>query len=174
MMKRFFLLSLFLLISLSACENPEWGRVPTIPVTATQTSVPTTSPPPTYTLTPSDVSVTPRLTEKATSTPQSPTLTLAPEAWKSMPIVPSVSQRMIEVYRAGLAAGRNPAHFSKVGDCQNIDSYFLSTFDTPGDYSLGAQYASLQPTIDHFTGAWSRTSLAVKPGMNVAAALNPF
>ena len=91
-----------------------------------------------------------------------------------MPIVPGASQRMLEIYRAGLAAGRDPARFSKVGDCQNIDSYFLSTFDKPGDYSLGAQYAILQPTIDHFAGSWSRTSLAVKPGMNVAAVLNPF
>ncbi len=41
-------------------------------------------------------------------------------------------------------------------------------------YRLGTQYASLQPTIDHFAGSWSRQSLAVKGGVNVAAALNPI
>jgi len=91
-----------------------------------------------------------------------------------MPVVPKVSQRMLEIYQAGLAAGRNPAHFSKIGDCQNITTYFLADFDNPADYRLGSQYANLQPTIDHFAGSWSRESLAVKGGLNVAAAMNPI
>jgi hypothetical protein len=91
-----------------------------------------------------------------------------------MPVVPVVSQRMVEVYRAGVAAGRNPTHFSKVGDCQNITTYFLAEFDNPNDYRLGSTYAYLQPTIDHFAGSWSRQSLAVKGGMNVAAVQNPM
>jgi len=85
-----------------------------------------------------------------------------------MPVVPqSVSQRMMEVYQRGLARGRDPHRFSKFGDCQNINPYFLTMFDT-GDYRLGP-YAHLQPTIDHFAGSWSRKSFAVKGGMNVAA-----
>ncbi len=81
---------------------------------------------------------------------------------------------MVDVYKAGLAAGRDPTHFSKIGDCQNITTYFLASFDNPKYYRLGAQYAALQPTIDHFAGSWSRGSLAVKGGLNVAAALNPL
>jgi hypothetical protein len=81
---------------------------------------------------------------------------------------------MVDVYRAGLAAGRDPARFSKIGDCQNITTYFLDSFDNPKIYRLGMQYAYLQPTIDHFSGSWSRKSLAVKGGLNVAAALNPL
>jgi len=91
-----------------------------------------------------------------------------------MPIVPEVSSRMIEVYQAGIAAGRDPERFSKVGDCQNITTYFLAKFDDPGGYRLGEEYAYLQPTIDHFAGSWSRESIAVKGGMNVAAVQNPF
>jgi len=113
------------------------------------------------------------VTQTATS-PLPPTPTLAEEAWKSMPIVPQVSERMVEVYKAGLAAGRDPSHFSKIGDCQNITTYFLADFDHPDNYSLGATYASLQPIIDHFSGSWSRESLAVKGGMNVAAVMNPI
>jgi hypothetical protein len=108
------------------------------------------------------------------STVQAPTPTLAPDAWKSMPIVPVVSTRMVEVYRAGLAAGRDPNRFSKIGDCQNITTYFLASFDNPKDYRLGTQYTYLQPTIDHFSGSWSRESLAVRGGENVAASMDPM
>jgi hypothetical protein len=91
-----------------------------------------------------------------------------------MPIIPVVSARMVDVYRAGMTVGRDPRHFSKIGDCQNIPSFFLASFDNSRYYRLGEKYASLQATIDHFAGSWSRQSLAVKPGENVAAALSPF
>jgi hypothetical protein len=81
---------------------------------------------------------------------------------------------MAEVYQRGLLMGNDPDHFSKIGDCQNVSTYFLSTFDRPGDFSLGSDYASLQPTIDQFQGSWSRTSLAIKPGFNVASVLSPL
>jgi hypothetical protein len=81
---------------------------------------------------------------------------------------------MREVYKRGLEMGNNPAHFSKIGDCQNVSTYFLSTFDDPSSYQLGSQYASLEPTINQFQGSWSRQSLAVKPGFNVAAVLSPL
>jgi len=99
---------------------------------------------------------------------------LPPEKWQEWPVVPTVSPRMIEIYQRGIAQGNDPAHFSKIGDCQNIASYFLSTFDTPGDYSLGTQHATLQNTIDHFSGSWSRVSLSVGPGMNIASVLSPI
>ena len=85
--------------------------------------------------------------DDVSSTVQAPTPTLAPDAWKSMPIVPVVSTRMIAVYQAGLAAGRDPNRFSKIGDCQNITTYFLASFDNPKDYRLGTQYA-LPPADD--------------------------
>ena len=81
---------------------------------------------------------------------------------------------MVQVYRAGLAAGHDPKSFSKIGDCQNITTYFLADFDHPDSYRLGEKYAYLQSTIDQFAGSWSRESLAVKGGLNVAAAMNPL
>ncbi|MFH1523955.1 MAG: hypothetical protein ABIF04_03230, partial [Chloroflexota bacterium] len=163
-------LLLLLLVVLTACETPKWGGVPTIP--AVPIAVPKTRIPEAAAASPA-LTITLHPTDKTASL-QSPPPTLAPEAWKSLPIVPVVSQRMIEVYQAGLAAGRNPAHFSKIGDCQNITTYFLAEFDDLNEYSLGLDYAYLQPTIDHFAGSWSRESLAVKGGMNVAAVQNPF
>ncbi len=175
MKKQINLLLLTMLVFLSACATPSWGRARSAPLApiSTSTSTPTRDPatPTPFTL-PTDTVVP--LTTNLSDTPPAPTPTLIPDAYKSMPIVPVVSARMIAVYQAGLAAGRDPTHFSKIGDCQNITTYFLADFDNPKDYSLGSQYAFLQPTIDHFAGSWSRESLAVKPGLNVAAALNPF
>ena len=108
----------------------------------------------------------------ASRTPKPP---LDKDAWMEMPVVPTgVSERMREAYARGLEAGNDPTHFSVIGDCQNVSSYFLSVFDHPGEFSLGEEYAYLEPTIDYYQGSFSRTSLAVKGGFNVAAVLSPL
>lgn len=91
--------------------------------------------------------------------------------WQSLPIIPVVSPEMVALYQRGLERGRNPNRFSKIGDCQNITTFYLAMFDS-GSYKLGDQYAYLQPTIDYFKNSWWRQSLAVKGGMNVAAVQN--
>lgn len=108
----------------------------------------------------------------ATLTPERP---IDPDGWKQMPAVPTgVSDAMRAVYQRGLALGTNPTHFSVIGDCQNVSSYFLAVYDHPGDFSLGEQYAYLQPTIDYYQGSFSRKSLAVRGGFNVAAVQSPL
>lgn len=115
--------------------------------------------------------VAPATIAASTSTPKPP---LAKEAWMQMPAVPTeISDSMRKVYQRGLDMGNDPKRFSVIGDCQNVSSYFLSTFDKPGDFSLG-EYAYLQPTIEYYQGSFSRTSLAVKGGFNVAAVLSPL
>ena len=110
-----------------------------------------------------------------------PTTTFTPKpaleenAWMQMPSVPTgIGDSMRSVYEKGLALGNDPKHFSIIGDCQNVSSYFLSVYDKPGDFSLGEEYAYLQPTIDYYKGSFSRKSLAVKGGFNVAAILSPL
>ena len=125
---------------------------------------------------------------QAIDAPQADTPTVAPlsvgtperkeplpeDAWKSMPVVPTgVSDRARAIYEYGLSQGTDPTHFSIIGDCQNVSSYFMSAFDTPGEYSLG-EYAYLQPTIDYYHGSFSRKSLAVKGGFNAAAVISPL
>ena len=106
--------------------------------------------------------------------PQTAPEQAVPEAdWETMPIVPAISPEMKEVFKRGQESGRDATRFSKIGDCQNITTYFLAMFDS-GNYRLGAAYAYLQPTIDHFKGSWWRKSLSVKGGMNVAAVLSPM
>jgi len=107
-----------------------------------------------------------------TATPKPP---LARDAWMELPVVPAdVSDAMREVYQRGLGVGNDPTHFSIIGDCQNVSSYFLSSFDNPNDYSLGSEYAHLQPTIEYYQGSFSRVSLAVKGGFNAAAVISPL
>jgi len=107
-----------------------------------------------------------------TGTPKPP---LAKDAWMDMPVVPEgVNDAMRAVYQHGLANGNDPTHFSVIGDCQNVSSYFLSSFDKPGDYSLGTEYDYIRPTIYYYQGSFSRLSLAVKGGFNAAAVISPL
>ncbi|MDX1377545.1 MAG: hypothetical protein R3307_01750, partial [Anaerolineales bacterium] len=105
-----------------------------------------------------------------TSTPKPP---LERDAWMDWPAVPtSVSDAMRDVYQFGLEKGNDPTHFSVIGDCQNVSSYFLSVFEKPDEYSLGEEYAYLQPTIDYYQGSFSRVSVAVQGGFNAAAVIS--
>ena len=114
----------------------------------------------------------PAPTTASTSAPKPP---VAKGAWMEMPAVPvDISGSMREVYQRGLEMGNHPNRFSVIGDCQNVSSYFLSIFDKPGEFSLGGEYAYLQPTIDYYQGSFSRQSLAVKGGFNAAAILSPL
>ena len=119
-----------------------------------------------------DLPATESLPPAATTTPKPP---LEEGAWMDMPAVPTgVSNAMRLVYQRGLKLGNDPTHFSVIGDCQNVSSYFLAVFEKPGEFSLGQEYAYLQPTIDYYQGSFSRKSLAVKGGFNVAAILSPL
>lgn len=123
----------------------------------------------------SEVTLAPIVDTPTLASSPTPKPPLPKDAWMQMPVVPTgVSEAMREVYQRGLAQGNDPTHFSIIGDCQNVSSYFLSTFDKPGDFSLGTQYAYLQPTIDYYQGSYSRVSLAVKGGFNAAAVISPL
>ncbi len=97
----------------------------------------------------------------------------APDEWKSYPAASSFAGRAQSIFQSGAILGRDPHLFSKIGDCQNITTFFLASFDIPGHYRLGP-YEDLQATIDWFKGSFGRESLSVKGGLNVAAALNPL
>ena len=98
---------------------------------------------------------------------------MSPEQWRDWPVIPEVSDRARQIYAWGLEHGRDPNHFSKVGDCQVIRQYFLGLYDDPVSYDLGP-YFELQPTIEHFQGSWYRLSDAVRTGFNVASVLVAF
>ena len=164
---------LFLILTLlTACssgqESTPFVSQPTDSVVSVQDTVqsqPTADSEP-QTIIPTEIS------PASTATPKPP---IAQDAWRQMPVVPvTVSDRAREIYEQGLEMGNDPTHFSIIGDCQNVSSYFLSTFDKPGDFRLGDKYTYLQPTIDYYQGSYSRVSLAVKGGFNAAAVLSPL
>jgi len=98
---------------------------------------------------------------------------IPPDYWKSLPIIPTVSQNAMEIYKRGIELGRDPHAFSKIGDCQSITTYFLKYFDMPGSYNLG-YFDNLQETIDWYSGSFSRESMSAKGGFNAAAVLSPL
>ncbi len=162
--KLFFILLMTSL--LAACSTG--GGTPTESFTVTDAPLQTSS------------EVAPTLPASAAS-PANPASTAAPkpplekDAFMAMPVIPTgVSDAMREVYLRGIENGNDPTRFAIIGDCQNVSSYFLSAFDNPNDYSLGSEYAHLQPTIDYYQGSFSRISLAVKGGFNAAAVISPL
>jgi hypothetical protein len=166
--KIFFLF--FITTLLAACTT---GQAPLQMISVTDEPLPASRQPTTTSA--SEATLAPIVdtpTLASTPTPKPP---LAKDAWMQMPVVPTrVSDAMREVYQRGLTQGTDPAHFSIIGDCQNVSSYFLSTFDKPSDFSLGTEYSYLQPTIDYYQGSYSRVSLAVKGGFNAAAVISPL
>jgi len=170
-MRRSFI-AFFVILLMVACSA---GQAPT----PTSESVVTEEPLPAQP-TASPVTVETDLPASSTATPApiaTPTRKdpLPESAWMDMPAVPTgVSDRARLIYEYGLYLGNDPTHFSVIGDCQNVSSYFMSAFDTEGEYSLGTDYSYLQPTIDYFQGSFSRKSLAVRGGFNAAAVISPL
>ena len=101
-------------------------------------------------------------------------LTLASDGWERLPIVPVVSDQVLEIYRRGQALGNNPKVFSKIGDCGSTPAWFLGDFDRgPSFYRLG-QYQHLEEVIQQFHGSFDRTSLAARAGFNASALFVPI
>lgn len=103
-----------------------------------------------------------------------PTPTFAADAWKTMPVLPTLGARAQDIYRLGRTLGNDPHAFSKIGDCETASEWFLAIFDRPNStlYRLG-EYTSLQMVLDHFSGSFKRKSLAARIGFNSATLLSP-
>jgi hypothetical protein len=100
--------------------------------------------------------------------------TLEPDEWKNLPVVPTISASVIEIYQRGLELGNNPHAFSKIGDCGSTPAWFLGDFDAdPKYYQLGDHHY-LSTVIQQFQGSFSRRSLGAKSGFNVSSILSPI
>lgn len=157
----FFLVPIFLLTACAAKANADSFAPPPTATKAVSQATATHAP------------NTPAVQATSASTP-TPRPTLAADEWMSLPVVPQVSDTAREIYQRGLTLGRDSTRFSKVGDCQTNTDFYLVDFDHEGWYELGEQYAYLQDTIDYYQGSFSRTSLAMRDGYNVAAILTPL
>jgi hypothetical protein len=152
----------FLLIGIAGCGSGA-GTPAELPrlEKASPSAIPSTSTP--------AVTETAAVTATATIRP-----TLAPGEWKTLPWIPAVSETTREIYRSGLAQGRNPQAFSKIGDCESTPAWFLGAFDKgPNDYRLG-DYSSLADVILYFQGSFSRDSVAARRGFNSSSVFSPL
>lgn len=166
----------------AGCANMKLNLTPPATSPPSETSIPSPIPPTVHasTATPSTSLMTriePSATIPATAepvTPPEPAATLAPGAWKSLPIVPQIDPRVKEIYQKGLELGNDPHAFSKIGDCGSTPAWFLGDFDLgPKYYSLG-DYQYLQGVIQEFQGSYGRTSLAAKSGFNASSVFTPL
>lgn len=100
--------------------------------------------------------------------------TLSPEEWKTLPVIPNISDTVIEIYERGLALGNNPQAFSKIGDCGSTPAWFLGDFDRDQSYYRLGDHTYLVPVIEEFKGSYGRTSLAAKSGFNASSIFAPI
>ena len=181
------LLLAVILLTLSACTVNQPASTPTIfttinlptDVSSTVNPTPVNNPFTRGTSTPiiapssTSPSIPPLEPSQTETLPQPSPTAILPDAWMTLPIIPTVSQTARSIYQHGIELGNDPHAFSKIGDCQSITTYFLSHFDIPGQYNLG-EYSYLQETIAWYAGSFSRESLSVKGGFNAAAILSPL
>jgi hypothetical protein len=97
-----------------------------------------------------------------------------PVDWKTLPIIPQLSETAREILLDGIAKGNNPEVFSTIGDCQSFPSVFMGIFDEPASYELPSDEGYLQKTIVHFTGSFTRQSPTVSNGFSAASVLSPL
>ena len=161
---------------------------------ATRLPLPSPTPPPAAQVSTPDIVATPvanpslaAASPQATSGPQPQAATpqpvassatpaggQAPDDWRSLPVIPTVSDRARAIYRSGLSQGTLAHAFSKIGDCESQAIWYLTDFDHgPSAYSLGP-YAYLQSVIDYFPGSFGRVSAAAKSSFNAASLMNPL
>jgi hypothetical protein len=178
------LLCLTLLLAACTDPSPTPGSTPAASLAAAATLKPSPTAPkstarvratrtftsPAHTVTPTHVEDT--AVPYPTSPPE-PTLT--PMSWQELPVIPTVSAAMQELYQRGLENGNNPRAFSKMGDCETVTKSFLGAFDleAPKWYRLGP-YTGLQELITYFKGSFTRTSVASKTGFTSANMLSSF
>ncbi len=113
--------------------------------------------------------------------PPPPTATAAPTAtpgpepdWREAPILPeTISPRVLAIYRDGQAQGRDPHHFSVIGDCQAIPFVFLGPYER-GELTPGSAESYLWDAIQYFQGSFNRSGMAVRGGFTAASILNPL
>jgi hypothetical protein len=121
--------------------------------------------------------ILPSVTYTVSATPEStstPDTRLEPNYWPRWPVVPVVSPNVIHIYQRGIEMGRDPTHFSKVGDRQSQPAVFFCLINTVDRYYLSEGYEHLQETIDQFRGSFARESLAVEDGFGVTSVLLPI
>jgi hypothetical protein len=162
--------ALFALV-LSAC-----GALPTTPI-PNATSLPSSATAVAYTPTPKPIATwIPTATSTATVTatptvdPLPTEMGLDPEQWMTWPVLPTVTQRVREIYALGQTLGNDPHGFSILGDCQSTPDTFLGLYVVDESQYLTLP-EELRETVTYFEESFVRESPTIKPGTTSGALL---
>ena len=158
-------------VVVNATQTPATMTATVTPLapTATQTSLPsqTITSTPEYTAT---------VTPTATTTPTATKDTRLPASmWRQWSIVPTLSARVVEIYRQGQQLGNDPHSFIRIGDCQSEPEVFLGIYDDPTRYPpFDKKYEYLQLTVNQFAGSFARPNVTARRGFGVASVFSPL
>ena len=90
-----------------------------------------------------------------TPDPSIPPLDL--DAWKELPILPTVDPSISAIFEYGQTLGNDPNAFSIFGDCQTQPDEFFGVFETD-PFVVESLSPELREVVDHFQGSFSRES----------------
>ena len=93
--------------------------------------------------------------------------------WMEWPVVPEVSERTKEIYRDGMAQGRDPQAFSIIGDCHSAPDVLFARLVDP-EFMRPEEYGPYLETIGTYWGSWDREFVTVQNGMSAASVLSPY
>lgn len=159
---------LIILLFVTGCQNAPAEGLTAAPQNSASTEnqkIQTTEPPENQT----EENTSPTATESPATSEPSPAPTLAD--WRDAPIEPSISERVKEIYADGQAQGRDPSHFSVIGDCQSIPYVFMGPFGR-GELEPDASESYLWNAIEYFASSFDRWSVTARGGFTAASILN--
>ncbi|HRF94509.1 MAG TPA: SGNH/GDSL hydrolase family protein, partial [Aggregatilineales bacterium] len=90
----------------------------------------------------------------------------------AIPILPTISPAMHDIFALGQSLGNMPNVISKVGDSNSAQGIYLSPISA-GNYDLGA-YDFLQDTVDYFYDSFGIIPQSAKVGMNMFSLFEPI
>ena len=93
--------------------------------------------------------------------------------WREAPIIPEVSDHVLDIYREGQLQGRDPKSFSVIGDCQSIPYVFLGPFGR-GILTPGSAENYLWDALDYFKESFLHWSVTSRGGFTAASILSPL
>jgi hypothetical protein len=85
------------------------------------------------------------------------------DAWKDLPVIPSVDPSISAIYEYGQSLGNDPHAFSIFGDCQTQPEEFFAVYETD-PFVVESLSPELREVVDHFQGSFTRESSTSQDG----------
>lgn len=90
----------------------------------------------------------------------------------SLPVLPEVSDEMVEIYKRGQILGNHSDVITKVGDSLSVSDKYLTIFAADG-YDLGP-YDYMEDTLLYYRDSISGTSVASRIGLSTYVVFDPL